>query len=109
MAKSNLVSLRYNFIFAKGAGVWGKLYEFEKDLADFFKTNGLKAELLSPIEGSGSEGIMWIKKTDSGDEFLTNSKGANLPKSLPPGKPQVSAHTVNQMTNRLVKQMKGKK
>ena len=99
-------SLEYTFVFDKTATLWNHLYDFEKDLSDFFKAQGLEAELISPIEGNGGKGLMLIKKSHE-NEVLTNMKGPQL--SFKEGKMMPSSNMVTNMTNRVNKVPGGKK
>ncbi len=104
-----MVALTYTFIFSKSANLWNHVYQWENDLADFFAANGLEAEVISTVEGSNAGRMMIIKKLDM-DQFLTNTKGVNLQKTLPQGKAQKSAQIVTNLTNKIVgKVTKGKK
>ena len=57
----NLALLKYNFMFDP-IETWSNLYQFESDLNTFFATKGMTVEVVKPVEGSGGERIMFIKK-----------------------------------------------
>jgi hypothetical protein len=61
---SKLVFLKYAFLF-DAAESYSHLYQFERDLADFFKTKGFVAELPKMIEGYQGEKIILLKRVDS--------------------------------------------
>ena len=53
--------LQYNFMFDP-AETWSSLYEFEADLARFFSSKNLDAQIIKSIEGQSGNRILYIKK-----------------------------------------------
>ena len=76
MAKDRMISLEYNFIFDRATNAWSTLSDFENDLADFLKQQGLQGEIIIPIGGNGGRGSMYITKAP--DDTLVNMKGSEL-------------------------------
>lgn len=101
MPSSKTVYLEYAFIFDPNANLWSRLYEWEKDLADFFAANGLEAEPLSTIDGSSNKRIMMIKRIDQPTEKLVNTKGANIQKMLPESGPRNSTAVTSSIIRKL--------
>lgn len=102
MAKSKFINLQYSFIFTPGNNSWENLYEFEKDLSDFFSANGLDTEILTPINGTGGVGVMMITKMDDDSNmYLKNKKGPQIPSPLTSGKAMKSSKMVTGLTKQL--------
>jgi len=101
--KGSMIALTYMFIFTKESNIWTNLYQFEDDLADFFASNGLEAELIKTVEGSSGGRMMLISKMDEGEK-LTNTKGVNIQKQLPEAVAQKSSVMVKQLTKKMTKQ-----
>ena len=59
----NLVLLKYNFLFDP-TETWTNLYQFEDQLKAFFAEHNMTAEIVKPIDGSGGDRIMLIKKVE---------------------------------------------
>lgn len=97
-----MVSLKYQFLFNRNDNIFGNLFEFERDLADFFAANGLEAEIVPVIEGSAGERIMMIKRIEIIDK-LTNKPDANTPKSSDKQNPQPSYKMVKKLTDSIGK------
>jgi hypothetical protein len=57
----NIALLRFNFMFDP-IDTWTNMYQFEQDLNMFFASKGMSVETIKPVEGSGGERIMFIKK-----------------------------------------------
>lgn len=55
----NLVMLEYAFMFDPKQ-TWSHIDDFEDDLAAFFKTKGLEAQIISPINGYKGRRILFI-------------------------------------------------
>ena len=55
--------LEYIFIFDPST-TWSHLYDFEKDLADFFASKGFEAETIRSIKGQLGKGVLYVKKKD---------------------------------------------
>lgn len=58
---NKLAFLEYIFMFNPEES-WGHLYEFENQLAKFFTAQGLEAQIVKTVEGSGSRRILLIKR-----------------------------------------------
>jgi hypothetical protein len=56
-----IAMLQYNFMFDP-AETWSSLYEFESDLAKFFSSKSLDAQIIKSIEGQSGNRILYIKK-----------------------------------------------
>jgi len=103
MAKTRMVSLQYTFLFTREDNLWNSLYEFERDLADFFAAHGLEAEPILTIEGSSGNRMMMIKKIEI-IPVLDNkpdNKKAAVPKAPPTPKLQKSENIVKQLVGKL--------
>ena len=57
------VMLEYVFMFDPSQ-TYQHLYQFEQDLAKFFKEHGMEAEIVSPIGGYQGRKILVIKKAE---------------------------------------------
>jgi hypothetical protein len=68
--------LQYSFIFDPSQS-WSHVYQFEKDLADFFAANGFEAELMKQVEGSSNQKVFILKKIE----------GSIVPTNSQPGRP----------------------
>jgi hypothetical protein len=69
--------LQYSFIFDPSEA-WAHVYQFEKDLAEFFTSKGFDAQVMKQIEGTqGSTKVLILKKID----------GAVMPTETKPGRP----------------------
>lgn len=102
-----MVAIAYQFIFEKDANIWNNIAFFEQDLADFFKTNGVEADIVNTVQGSSGGRIMLLRKIDAG-QTLENIKGVDLRNK--PGIPsQASAAQLTQkLTQSFNKQYTGK-
>lgn len=56
--------LQYSFIFNPDNS-WSHVYQFEKDLSDFFRSKGFEAELMKQVEGSSNQKVFLVKKIES--------------------------------------------
>jgi hypothetical protein len=90
-----MISLTYQFIFERDANIWSNVTEFDRDLSDFFKANGLDASIIVTVEGSGGNRIIMIRKNNE-PEMLTNPKGGQLS-----NKTQRSSVMVNNLSKSL--------
>lgn len=109
MARNRLISFTYQFIFDRQSNVWNNLSDFQGDLSDFFGANGLECEIVVPIEGNGSTGLMWVKKIDEGSVGkLKNEKDVNKATQLPPGNAQKSSQLTKHLTGKMLKNLKSK-
>ena len=105
LAKQRLISVSFTLIFNKSENIWNNIYQLEGDLSDFFAANGLEAESVASIEGSGSNRIIMVKKIEEA-QVLDNKRhigGANFPANLVPGKAQKSASIIKNLTNSIGK------
>ncbi len=99
--KGNYAVLKYGFIFKTSDNVWNSMYDFERDLIDFFAAHQLEVEPISTVEGGTGERMLIIKKLDE-MQMLDNRRhlgGKNMHQGLTPGKAQKSYATVKQLTD----------
>lgn len=82
--QSSMISLVYQFIFERDANIWTNVYQFEDDLADFFKANGLEAAIVDTVDGSMGGRMFFIKKIASETPTLDNLKGVDVRPRLGP-------------------------
>ncbi len=101
-----MVSLAYQFIFEKDANLWNNIYQFEGDLANFFKNNGLEAKVVETVEGSGGNKVIIIGKLPYEPEKLQNPKGPQLSANPSIGRLRKSSSIVNRLTSTMQKGMK---
>jgi hypothetical protein len=72
---TKLIFLDYTFMF-DGSTPFNHLWEFEKQLAEFFDSKGLVAENIKSVEGSLAKRVMFItKKPDMGQPEEAKSVG----------------------------------
>lgn len=99
----NVAFLDYTFLIDTN-NAFSHLFEFEKELAEFFDKKGLEAHILKAVEGSQSKRLMFIcKKMDVG-----------TPPPAPVGRPITPKGLIKKLGERklrapAVKFMKGKK
>ena len=95
---TSMVSIAYQFIFERDANIWNNIFAFESDIADFFKTNGLEADMVNTVDGSNGLRVIIIRKMPE-EDTLVNKKGVDMRNR--PGKP--SKDLVKGFTNQLAK------
>lgn len=93
--QDTLVSITYQFIFSKHANIWQNVYDFEKDLSDFFLANNLEANVVQTVRGSTGGRIVWISKIEQTPKLM-NMKGVNLK-----AKAQPSATDIKGLTRKI--------
>jgi len=86
------VLLDYMFLFDP-ANTWQHLYQFEQDLAKFFKSHGFESEIIKNVEGQTSKRLLYIRKKE---EIVKEA-----PK--PVGRPQTIKGRIRGLTERKVK------
>lgn len=84
----NVVFLEYNFIFDPSE-LWSDVWQFEADLAAFFKERNLEARNINQVGGQAGKRILYIKKTEAitakvqpvePNNPMTSKKNLNLAK-----------------------------
>lgn len=90
---SKLVFLKYAFLF-DAAESYSHLYQFERDLADFFKTKGFVAELPRMVEGYQGEKVILLKRVDKMIE-PTLKQGPGRPQTIQGKFNQLRSHKAN--------------
>lgn len=104
MAKNKMISLAYTFLFDQNTNIWNSVYDFERDLSDFFSAHQLEAEAVNVLQGSGGNRMMFIKKMEDIDKLLNRPQAETMRQQLPtPGKAQSSAAIVKNLTNSIGK------
>ncbi len=83
--------------------IWNNIFQFQTDLAIFFKQNGLETDIVSTIEGSNGLRVIIIRKGPAEPATLQNPKGPQLSANPSMGKAQKSKQIVRNLT----KQLKG--
>ncbi len=58
---TKLAFLDYTFMFDPDS-TWTNVYDFEDNLAEFFKINGYEAQRMEAVRGGMSRGIFFIAK-----------------------------------------------
>ena len=71
----NIAFLEYGFMFDPSE-TFGNVYDFENKLADFFKTQGYEAHVLTNVRGQTSPSVLFItkEKKDLLDKDTPNEK-----------------------------------
>lgn len=71
--------LEYAFMFNPNE-TWTHLHQFESDLADYFKTLGLEAEIVNSANGQPGKRIMLLKKIEMvGSVPVSGTKATTQP------------------------------
>lgn len=70
--------LEYTFMF-NPVDTWQNLYQFEDQLAEFFKTKGLEANIVKTVAGQSGRRIMMISKIE---EPVIEAKKPEKPMSV---------------------------
>lgn len=55
--------LEYMFMFDPSEA-WSHLFEFEQEIARFFRQCGLEATIIKPVEGQQSRRMLYLKKAE---------------------------------------------
>ena len=86
-----IAMLQYNFMFDPSE-TWSSLYEFESDLAKFFSSKSLEAQIIKSIEGQSGNRILYIRKKPEIGVTPT-----------PQGRPKTAQGKINELKKRHIK------
>lgn len=81
--------LEYTFLFDPSA-TWSHAFQFESDLAAFFKERGMEAQVVKTVDGGNGRKVLIIRRSQSLiDEVMADKRK--------PGRPQTLKGKMNEM------------
>ncbi len=81
--------LEYTFMFEPSAS-WSHAYQFEQDMAAFFRARGMEAQVVKTVEGGSGRKVLVIRRSQNLiDQVMTEKRG--------PGRPQTLKGKMNEM------------
>ena len=81
-----LVFLEYTFIFEAGSSTYQSIYDFERDIAEFFRAQNLEARIVDPVKGQLGRRIIFLSSADTLEKMSKPEKQENKIKKAIGGK-----------------------